>query len=90
MSRNESTLLRYNKAKALISEGLNIDTACKQAKIGNVTYYKFKKLETKPVKKTPRKLLNIQDLPTFSPAIGKPFMVFGSPNQLAEFAKGMS
>lgn len=90
----EENDIRFKKAIKLIATGVKSAEAIKQVGMNHTAFYNRKrsgKEPTKVVKRaSPRKLLNVQDLPSM-PAQGVPgiFMVFGSPDLLASFAKGM-
>lgn len=85
----EITKKKFHEVNKLRASGLGVVEACKQARLSPKTFYTVKsQLETKPYK--PRKLLNITELPSFVPKVGNLFMVYGSPDMLASFAKGMS
>lgn len=87
---------RFKEAKRLLGQGKSLNEALKTTGLAVGAYYVRHRAEkkAKPVKaakaKTPRKLLNVTDLPDFVPQIGNLFMVYGSPAMLASFAKGMS
>lgn len=82
---------KYALVRAEIAKGMPIAAAIKKAGMSIGTYYNTAKRVAKTPSKgprSPRKLLNIIDLPE---QVSQPglFMVWGSPKTLAEFAKGM-
>lgn len=81
---------RLDKVLALRKNGVPVQQACKEVKMSVGTFYSAQKAMKKKARKSPRKLLNITELPSFVPKTGNLFMVYGSPEMLANFAKGMS
>lgn len=95
----------YALAKKLIASGKSVDAAIKEVGLTKGSYYfnrakdlkkPYAKWKNRPAAKlvvakraSPRKLLNVQDLPMVAIDTEKLFMVYGTPSMLANFAKGL-
>lgn len=77
----EKTKMRLEKIETLRKAGATVLDACKQSGITPSAYYQHK-----GAKKTKRSKLKVFDLPQVQSS-GRAFIVFGSPADLAEFAK---
>lgn len=76
----------YQRTKGLVTKGKTVKAAMRETGIKHGAYYKRSMAKSK---RAPRKLLNVIDLPNVV-SDTRAFIVYGSPKQLAEFAKGMS
>lgn len=82
------------QAYQLILAGQKVESACNQVKIHTASYYSWRKIHAKtpgkPVKRRKSPKLVTLHLPTLAPSPDRAFIVFGSPQVLADFAKAYS
>lgn len=96
MGRRSSEVIAKlcEQAHFIITGGENIKSACAQVDVAPQLYRRWKLLNAKTQAKVTRAKrmpkLNVQDLPMPTLVAGKLFMVYGSPEMLSQFARGLS
>jgi hypothetical protein len=81
---SDKQIARYEKIEALRKTGMTVAQACKKAKTTSTSFYNWRG-KMKP-KKAAKSRLTVIDLPQVQ-RTGRGFIVFGSPSELAEFAR---
>jgi hypothetical protein len=86
---------RVEKARELVKSGLPRKKACEQAGVAYSTFLaregKTKEYKPRGVKKSPPSILRVSELPVMEKSDkGQLFMIFGSPEMLASFARSFN
>lgn len=82
---SEKTKQRVDKIEALRKNGVTVEAACKEVGITSSAYYQ-NRTKGKRVKKSKLKVFEMPQVQSS----GRAFIVFGSPADLAEFARSYS